>query len=174
MSTESYYTLTVIDKWQVTSLAERDHFTFICKANMHVILITGLMKRLEEDIKFNSYMVSEKLPRELENMRKVVQYLQKVASEPAMGQAELRELEDKVSRCAWMWILMLKFKNVGVILQKIWYADLVLKKHFLLLSVLKTVLLLKESVKTAVQFFRDSLMNRKFKRTAFIWNRKKL
>lgn len=55
------------------------------------------MKRLEEDIKFNSYMVSEKLPRELENMRKVVQYLQKVASEPAMGQAELRELEEKVS-----------------------------------------------------------------------------
>ncbi|KAI2661886.1 hypothetical protein H4Q32_007582 [Labeo rohita] len=56
-----------------------------------------LMKRLEEDIKFNSYMVSEKLPRELENMRKVVQYLQKVASEPAMGQAELRELEDKAA-----------------------------------------------------------------------------
>lgn len=55
------------------------------------------MKRLEEDMKFNSYMVSEKLPRELENMRKVVQYLQKVASEPAMGQAELRELEEKVS-----------------------------------------------------------------------------
>ncbi|XP_051965330.1 intraflagellar transport protein 81 homolog isoform X1 [Xyrauchen texanus] len=56
----------------------------------------SLMKRLEEDIKFNNYMVSEKLPRELENMRKVVQYLQKVASEPAMGQAELRELEDKI------------------------------------------------------------------------------
>uniref|UniRef100_A0A671PM48 Intraflagellar transport protein 81 homolog n=1 Tax=Sinocyclocheilus anshuiensis TaxID=1608454 RepID=A0A671PM48_9TELE len=58
----------------------------------------SLMKRLEEDIKFNSYMVSEKLPRELENMRKVVQYFQKVASEPALGQAELRELEDKVSQ----------------------------------------------------------------------------
>uniref|UniRef100_A0A8C1CHX3 Intraflagellar transport protein 81 homolog n=1 Tax=Cyprinus carpio carpio TaxID=630221 RepID=A0A8C1CHX3_CYPCA len=57
----------------------------------------SLMKRLEEDIKFNSYMVSEKLPRELENTRKVVKYLQKVASEPALGQAELRELEDKVS-----------------------------------------------------------------------------
>ncbi|XP_026125330.1 intraflagellar transport protein 81 homolog isoform X1 [Carassius auratus] len=56
----------------------------------------SLMKRLEEDIKFNSYMVSEKLPRELENTRKVVQYLQKVASEPALGQAELRELEDKI------------------------------------------------------------------------------
>uniref|UniRef100_A0A9R1SB04 Intraflagellar transport protein 81 homolog n=2 Tax=Cyprinus carpio TaxID=7962 RepID=A0A9R1SB04_CYPCA len=56
----------------------------------------SLMKRLEEDIKFNSYMVSEKLPRELENTRKVVKYLQKVASEPALGQAELRELEDKI------------------------------------------------------------------------------
>ncbi|KTG34858.1 hypothetical protein cypCar_00040677, partial [Cyprinus carpio] len=57
----------------------------------------SLMKRLEEDIKFNSYMVSEKLPRELENTRKVVKYLQKVASEPALGQAELRELEDKAA-----------------------------------------------------------------------------
>ncbi|XP_051509708.1 intraflagellar transport protein 81 homolog [Myxocyprinus asiaticus] len=56
----------------------------------------SLMKRLDEDIKFNTYMVSEKLPRELENMRKVVQYLQKVASEPAMGHSELRELEDKI------------------------------------------------------------------------------
>ncbi|XP_051524577.1 intraflagellar transport protein 81 homolog isoform X1 [Myxocyprinus asiaticus] len=56
----------------------------------------SLMKRLEEDIKFNTYMVSEKLPRELENMTKVVQYLQRVASVPAMGQAELRELEDKI------------------------------------------------------------------------------
>lgn len=61
------------------------------------------MKRLEEEIKINSYMVSEKLPKELEAMRRAVQYLQKVAAEPAMGQADLQELEDKV----WtrMWIL---------------------------------------------------------------------
>uniref|UniRef100_A0A8D2ZMD5 Intraflagellar transport protein 81 homolog n=1 Tax=Scophthalmus maximus TaxID=52904 RepID=A0A8D2ZMD5_SCOMX len=56
----------------------------------------SLMKRLEEEIKFNSYMVSEKLPKELEGMRRTVQYLQKVASEPAMGQADLQELKDKV------------------------------------------------------------------------------
>lgn len=54
------------------------------------------MKRLEEEIKFNSYMVSDKLPKELESKRRMVQYLQKVVSEPAMGQAELGELEDKV------------------------------------------------------------------------------
>ncbi|KAG7222125.1 hypothetical protein INR49_016697 [Caranx melampygus] len=56
----------------------------------------SLMKRLEEEMKINSYMVSEKLPKELEGMRRTVQYLQKVASEPAMGQADLQELEDKI------------------------------------------------------------------------------
>ncbi|XP_071778342.1 intraflagellar transport protein 81 homolog [Centroberyx gerrardi] len=56
----------------------------------------SLMKRLEEEIKINSYMVSEKLPKELENKRRTVQYLQKVVSEPAMGQAELQVLEDKI------------------------------------------------------------------------------
>uniref|UniRef100_A0A668VKC1 Intraflagellar transport protein 81 homolog n=1 Tax=Oreochromis aureus TaxID=47969 RepID=A0A668VKC1_OREAU len=59
-------------------------------------LHSGLMKRLEEEIKINSYMVSEKLPKELEGMRRTVQFLQKVASEPAMGQADLQELEDKI------------------------------------------------------------------------------
>uniref|UniRef100_A0A3Q1ANC8 Intraflagellar transport protein 81 homolog n=1 Tax=Amphiprion ocellaris TaxID=80972 RepID=A0A3Q1ANC8_AMPOC len=56
----------------------------------------SLMKRLEEEIKVNSYMVSEKLPKELEGMRRTVHYLQKVALEPAMGQADLQELEDKI------------------------------------------------------------------------------
>ncbi|KAK1892674.1 Intraflagellar transport protein 81 like [Dissostichus eleginoides] len=56
----------------------------------------SLMKRLEEEIKINSYMVSEKLPKELEAMRRSVQYLQKISSEPAMGQADLQELEDKI------------------------------------------------------------------------------
>ncbi|AWP06658.1 ift81 cdv1 [Scophthalmus maximus] len=55
----------------------------------------GLMKRLEEEIKFNSFMVPEKLPEELQGGRHTVQYLQEVASEPAMGQAGLQELEDK-------------------------------------------------------------------------------
>lgn len=57
----------------------------------------GLMKRLQEEIKFNTYMVSEKLPKELEGRRRVVQYLQRVVLEPAMGPDELDELEGKVS-----------------------------------------------------------------------------
>ncbi|KAF3850635.1 hypothetical protein F7725_012407, partial [Dissostichus mawsoni] len=40
----------------------------------------SLMKRMEEEIKINSYMVSEKLPKELEAMRRSVQYLQKISS----------------------------------------------------------------------------------------------
>lgn len=47
-------------------------------------------------MKINSYMVSEKLPKELEGMRRTVQYLQKVATEPAMSQTDLHEVEDKV------------------------------------------------------------------------------
>lgn len=54
------------------------------------------MKRLEEKIRINRYMVSEKLPKELEGLRRSVQYLQKVSSEPAMGQADVQELELKV------------------------------------------------------------------------------
>uniref|UniRef100_A0A3Q3A2L0 Intraflagellar transport protein 81 homolog n=1 Tax=Kryptolebias marmoratus TaxID=37003 RepID=A0A3Q3A2L0_KRYMA len=56
----------------------------------------SLMKRLEEKIKINSYMVSEKLPKELEGIRRTVQYFQKVSSEPAMGQADLHDMEDKI------------------------------------------------------------------------------
>ncbi|KAL6459164.1 hypothetical protein MHYP_G00326360 [Metynnis hypsauchen] len=62
----------------------------------------SLVKRLEEEIKFNSYMVSDKLPKELERMRRKVHYLQKVASEPAMGHAELAELEDKIKQLSQM------------------------------------------------------------------------
>uniref|UniRef100_A0A8C4WCS2 Intraflagellar transport protein 81 homolog n=1 Tax=Gopherus evgoodei TaxID=1825980 RepID=A0A8C4WCS2_9SAUR len=56
----------------------------------------SLMKRLEEEIKFNSYLCSEKFPRELESKKQSLYFLQKVVSEPAMGQSDLNELETKV------------------------------------------------------------------------------
>ncbi|XP_045152650.1 intraflagellar transport protein 81 homolog [Echinops telfairi] len=58
---------------------------------------SGLMKRLEEEIKFNSYMVTEKFPKELENKKKELHFLQKVVSEPAMGHSDLLELESKMN-----------------------------------------------------------------------------
>ncbi|XP_047236250.1 intraflagellar transport protein 81 homolog [Girardinichthys multiradiatus] len=56
----------------------------------------SLMRRLEEEIKINTYMVTEKLPKELEGMRRTVQCMQKVVSEPAMGQGDLQGMEDKI------------------------------------------------------------------------------
>ncbi|XP_029475988.1 intraflagellar transport protein 81 homolog isoform X2 [Rhinatrema bivittatum] len=56
----------------------------------------SLMKRQEEEIKFNSYIASEKLPKELESKKKAINFLQKVVAEPAMGQSDLTELEDKI------------------------------------------------------------------------------
>uniref|UniRef100_A0A8C2S576 IFT81 calponin homology domain-containing protein n=1 Tax=Capra hircus TaxID=9925 RepID=A0A8C2S576_CAPHI len=47
----------------------------------------SLMKRLEEEIKFNSYM----------NKKKELHFLQKVVSEPAMGHSDLLELESKIN-----------------------------------------------------------------------------
>ncbi|XP_050605679.1 intraflagellar transport protein 81 homolog isoform X4 [Macaca thibetana thibetana] len=58
---------------------------------------SGLMKRLEEEIKFNLYMVTEKFPKELENKKKELHFLQKVVSEPAMGHSDLLELESKIN-----------------------------------------------------------------------------
>ncbi|XP_072443595.1 intraflagellar transport protein 81 homolog isoform X2 [Chiloscyllium punctatum] len=56
----------------------------------------SLMKRLDEEIKFNTYMVSDKLPKELDSKKKTVHYLQKVVAEPAMGHSDLSELESKI------------------------------------------------------------------------------
>ncbi|XP_032157225.1 intraflagellar transport protein 81 homolog isoform X4 [Sapajus apella] len=57
----------------------------------------SLMKRLEEEIKFNLYMVTEKFPKEIENKKKELHFLQKVVSEPAMGHSDLLELESKIN-----------------------------------------------------------------------------
>nr|XP_056715319.1 intraflagellar transport protein 81 homolog [Euleptes europaea] len=57
----------------------------------------SLMKRLEEETKFNSYLVSEKFPKELETKKQLLHLLQKVVAEPAMGQSDLNELETKIS-----------------------------------------------------------------------------
>ncbi|NXA37359.1 IFT81 protein, partial [Eudromia elegans] len=57
----------------------------------------SLMKKLEEEIKFNSYLATEKIPRELESKKKSLYFLQKVVAEPAMSQSDLNMLETKIN-----------------------------------------------------------------------------
>ncbi|NWS24285.1 IFT81 protein, partial [Polioptila caerulea] len=55
----------------------------------------SLMKKLEEEINFNSYLVTEKIPREMESKKTSVHFLQKVVAEPAMTQADVTALESE-------------------------------------------------------------------------------
>ncbi|KFO75819.1 intraflagellar transport protein 81 homolog [Cuculus canorus] len=57
----------------------------------------SLMKKLEEEINFNSYLATEKIPRELESKKNSVYFLQKVVAEPAMSQSDLSVLEIKIN-----------------------------------------------------------------------------
>ncbi|XP_067948195.1 intraflagellar transport protein 81 homolog [Watersipora subatra] len=57
----------------------------------------GLFHKLEEEVKINTYMVNEKIPKELQSKKKYVQDLQKVVTEPAMGQTDLDELNGQVA-----------------------------------------------------------------------------
>lgn len=56
----------------------------------------GLLQRLEEESRANSYIVKERLPKDIESKKKAVSDLQRVVAEPAMGQADLEELHNKI------------------------------------------------------------------------------
>ncbi|NXI45696.1 IFT81 protein, partial [Galbula dea] len=57
----------------------------------------SLMKKLEEEINSNSFLVTKKIPRELESKKNLVYFLQKVVAEPAMSQSDLNVLEIKIN-----------------------------------------------------------------------------
>ncbi|XP_054282354.1 intraflagellar transport protein 81 homolog [Macrosteles quadrilineatus] len=56
----------------------------------------GLLQRLEEEIKMTSYIVNQKLPREIEQRQKEVDVLSMVANEPVLTRSNLDLLQAKV------------------------------------------------------------------------------
>ncbi|KYO39754.1 intraflagellar transport 81-like protein isoform B [Alligator mississippiensis] len=56
----------------------------------------SLVKKLEAEIKLNSFLVNEEIPRDLETKKQSLYFLQKVVAEPAMSQSDLNELETKI------------------------------------------------------------------------------
>ncbi|XP_066987382.1 intraflagellar transport protein 81 homolog [Macrobrachium rosenbergii] len=56
----------------------------------------GLLQRLEEDVNVNTYIVKEKLPKELKTKQRRVEILQRVVAQPAMGQNELDSVNKQI------------------------------------------------------------------------------
>ncbi|XP_071536615.1 intraflagellar transport protein 81 homolog [Panulirus ornatus] len=56
----------------------------------------GLLQRLEEDVNVNTYIVKEKLPKELAAKQRYVTTLQRVAAQPAMGQQEIDSVNKQI------------------------------------------------------------------------------
>lgn len=56
----------------------------------------GLLQRLEEDVNVNSYIVKEKLPKEVSAKQRKVDTMQRVVAQPAMGQQELEQVNKQI------------------------------------------------------------------------------
>lgn len=54
------------------------------------------MQKIEEETKVNTYIVMQKLPKEIEAKRKTVENLQKVIDQPALGQDDIASLKENI------------------------------------------------------------------------------
>lgn len=59
--------------------------------------ISGLVRNLEEEVKMNEYIASEKLPKEIEAKKKEVEILSRIANAPPPSSEALEILRQKVS-----------------------------------------------------------------------------
>lgn len=62
----------------------------------HYFDMIGLIQSLEEETRVNTYLMKDKLPNEIQLKKKSVNQLQRVVSEPAMGQSDLDAISKKV------------------------------------------------------------------------------
>ena len=56
----------------------------------------ALLQKIEEETKVNTYIVMQKLPKEIDAKRKMVENLQKVIDQPALGQDDILDLKEKI------------------------------------------------------------------------------
>lgn len=59
-------------------------------------VVEGLIQNLEEETKMNKLMVGEMQPKEIAAVKKVIQNVQKIVTEPAMGQSDLDAIHQEV------------------------------------------------------------------------------
>jgi len=57
----------------------------------------GIIQNLEEESNTNKYMVADVHPKEIASLKKTIQQLQKIVSEPAMGQSDLDQIVMRVN-----------------------------------------------------------------------------
>ena len=58
----------------------------------------GVIQTLEEQTTTNKYLVSEMRPKEIDQLKKNIHELQKIVSEPAMGQSDLDAIRQRVNK----------------------------------------------------------------------------
>ncbi|XP_067006845.2 intraflagellar transport protein 81 homolog [Anabrus simplex] len=56
----------------------------------------GILQRLEEETNVSTYIVRQKLPKEIETRKREVEILQNVVAEPAMGRGDIDALNNKI------------------------------------------------------------------------------
>ena len=62
----------------------------------------GLIQKLEEENRINSFMLKDKTPKEIQARKKACSDLQRVVAEPAMGQSDLDDINKKVNTIGYL------------------------------------------------------------------------
>jgi intraflagellar transport protein 81 len=57
----------------------------------------ALLHKIEEETKVNTYIVTQKLPKEIEQRRMTVESLERIISQPALGRDDINQLREQVS-----------------------------------------------------------------------------